>query len=129
MSTPVWPPWAIDETRAARFTALPSVEIADALTIGAATLATVPALLQGGMAERAAVVRGALEAGVIWTFEGSDYGIFDAAQMAPAVEAALGPEGYRTAHERGAIMSYDEAIDFLRAGLDALRDRTESPSD
>ncbi len=51
-----------------------SVEIGDALTIGAATLATVMALVQAEMAEAAGVVLGALDAGVIWTFAASGYG-------------------------------------------------------
>jgi len=99
-----------------------SVEIRDSLTIGAATLATVPALVQGGMGEAAAVVLGALDAGVIWTFEASGYGIFDAARMEPEVEATIGRTAFEHARARGAAQTYDEAIAFLRASLEALQE-------
>ena len=97
-----------------------SVEIGDNLTIGAATLATVAALVQAEMAEAAGVVLGAVDAGVIWTFEASGYGIFGAAEMAPDIEAALGAEARATARARGAAMTYDEAVAFVRAALGDL---------
>lgn len=106
-----------------------SVEIADSLTIGAATLATVSALVQAGQAEQSATVLGALDAGVIWSYGASGYGIFDASEVAPTVEATAGPDAYRAAHARGAAMSYDDAIAFLRSALDGLREHTGSTSD
>jgi len=97
-----------------------SVEIGDARTVGAATLATMPALVLADMADRAAVVLGAIDAGVIWTFVASGYGIFDVSQIAPDVEATLGIEAFAAARARGAAMSYDEAVAFVRTGLSDL---------
>jgi predicted ATPase/class 3 adenylate cyclase len=97
-----------------------SVEIADALTIGAATVSTVCALVEQGMPEHAAVVIGALDAGVIFSFGGSGYGLFDPDEVRAQVMASLSPSAYSSNRARGAAMTYDDAVAFLRTALAEL---------
>ena len=102
-----------------------SVEIGDILTIGAAATATVPALVQAGVPETAAVILGALDQGVIPNFETSGYGVFEVAGLHPQVQSALSEKGrYERAHARGAAMTYDDAVAFVRGALDGLSTQT-----
>jgi hypothetical protein len=103
-----------------------SVEIADALTIGAATVAAVAALLAEGLPDQAAVVVGALDAGVIFSFGGSGYGLFDPAEVRAELEAALPATEFAATHARGAAMTYDDAVAFVRAALAALATATDA---
>jgi hypothetical protein len=101
-----------------------SVEIADALTIGAATVAAVAALLAEGLADRAAVVVGALDADVIFSFSGSGYRVFDPAEVRADLEAALSAAEFAAAHARGVAMTYDDAVAFVRSALAELATAT-----
>jgi predicted ATPase/class 3 adenylate cyclase len=101
-----------------------SVEIADALTIGAATVAAVAALVAEGLPDQAAVVVGALDAEVIFSFGGSGYGVFDPADVRADLEATLPATEFAAARARGAAMTYDEAVAFVRAALAALATAT-----
>ena len=80
----------------------------------------VAALLGAGLADRAAVVIGALDVNVIFSFGGSGYGVFDPDDVRSDVATALPAAEYAAAHARGAAMSYDDATDFVRAALAEL---------
>jgi predicted ATPase len=106
-----------------------SVEIADALTIGAATMSTVYALAEQRLPGAAAVVMGVLDAGVIFSFGGSGYGLFDLEELRTQIMTALSPSDYASNHGRGAAMSYDDAVAFVRAALADLVTMAESADD
>jgi predicted ATPase/class 3 adenylate cyclase len=102
-----------------------SVEIADALTIGAATASTVCALALQGMPAQAAVVMGTLDSGVIFSFGGSGYGLFDLEEVRTQITRALSPTDYSSNQARGAALTYDDAVSFVRAVLADLVATTE----
>jgi hypothetical protein len=104
-----------------------SVEIVDALTIGAATVATAWALVEQGMCEPAAVVIGMVDSGTIFSFGGSGYGLFDPEEIRARVIGALSPADYASNQARGAAMAYDEAVAFVRIALADLVATTEAP--
>jgi hypothetical protein len=97
-----------------------SVEIRDELTIGAAALASVAVLERLGSAEAAAAILGALDAGVLFNYSGSGYGLFHIDELRSAVAAVLPEEEFAVADRQGAAMSYDEAVVFVRESLTAL---------
>ena len=98
-----------------------SVDIADGLTTGASTVATVAVLTATGRAEAATVVLGALDAQVIFNFAGSGYGLFNLGGLRATLTEQLGVAEYERAHGRGGRMSYDDAIAFARDALNDLR--------
>jgi hypothetical protein len=99
-----------------------SVEIGDALTIGAATLATVAALAKSSMPEPAAVVLGTLDAVVIWSFITSGFTVLDVDELRAEIRRSLPAEHFDAEHARGASMQYAEAIDFVRVSIRRLEE-------
>jgi hypothetical protein len=83
-------------------------------------VAAVAAHRAEGLPDQAAVVVGALDAEVISSFGGSGYGVFDPAEVRADLEATLPATEFAAARARGAAMTHDDAVAFVRAALAAL---------
>jgi len=98
-----------------------SVDIGDALTMGAAAATSIALLIAAGQTEAAAVIVGALDAQAIFNFAGSGYGLFDVEILRATLAETLEPAAYQRAHDQGARMSSEEAVSFARDAMHALR--------
>jgi hypothetical protein len=78
------------------------------------------------MAEPAAVVIGTLDAGVIFSFGGSGYGLIDPEEIRSRVVGVLSPSDYASNQARGAAMTYSDAVAFVRAALADLASTTDA---
>ena len=78
------------------------------------------------MPDPAAVVLGALDATVIWSFITSGYMVLDVDELRAEIRLALPEERFDAEHARGASMQYAEAIDFVRASIRRLEESVEN---